>query len=136
MADYSQTATSVIPSARAVIVKRKAASTVAAGQPVRLVTATTVSPADANLSAAAALVFGIAISGGGTGQWIWIVVKDPALGIGITLAVGDIVILSATAGGIAPASDAASGMYITVLGVAISTTAINFNPIAAGAVKA
>lgn len=136
MADISITAANVIPSANAKIVRKAAAETITAGQAVYLNTSGLVAKADANLSAAASTVYGIAANGGGAGQLINVVKEDPALVIGATVAIGDILILSATAGGIAQAADLASGHYGTVLGIAISTTAINFKPIAAGAAKA
>jgi hypothetical protein len=136
MADISITAASVIPSVNAETVRKNAAETITAGQVVYLNTSGLVAKADANLSAAAATVYGIAANGGGTGQLITVVKKDPALVIGATIAIGDVLVLSATAGGIAPAADLATGHYATVLGVGISTTAINFLPVAAGAAKA
>jgi len=135
MADISITAANVIPSVNAETVRKNAAETITAGQVVYLNTSGLVAKADANLSAAAATVYGIAANGGGSGQLITVVKKDPALVIGATVAIGDILILSATAGGIAPAADLATGHYATVLGVAISTTAINLAPVAAGAAK-
>lgn len=136
MADISITAANVIPSANAKIVRKAAAETITAGQTLYLNTSGLVAKADANLSAAASTVYGIAVNGGGAGQLINVVKEDPALRIGATIAIGDILILSATAGGIAPAADLASGHYGTVLGIGISTTEINFKPIAAGAAKA
>ena len=133
MADLSITAASVIPSANARRISRVAASTITAGQVVYQLAAGTVALADANGASPLFNVFGIAENGGGAGQRISIVTEDPAFALGATVAVGDVVILSATAGGIAPVADATTGHYVTVLGVAISTSAINFKPVAAGA---
>lgn len=135
MADLSITAASVIASSAARRISKAAASTITAGQVVYLNSSGTVAPADANASAATAAVLGIAENGGGAGQRISVITADPALVIGATVAVGDILVLSATAGGIAPAADLTTGHYATVLGVAVSTTAINFDPLAAGAIK-
>lgn len=132
MADLSITATSVLASSAARRVVKDAASTVTAGQPVYLTTSGTVAPADANDSTKAS-VLGIAENGGATGQPISVVTKDPAFALGATVAIGDVLILSATAGGIAPVADATTGDFVTVLGVAVSTSAINLNPTAAGA---
>jgi hypothetical protein len=136
MADISQTAANVIASASARRISKTAASAITAGQPVYLTSNGAVAPADANASATTANVLGIAENGGGTGQRISVITKDPSLVIGATVAIGDVLILSATAGGIAPVADLATGHFCTVLGVAISTTAINFAPVAAGAAKA
>lgn len=132
MADLSITATSVLASSAARRVVKDAASTVTAGQPVYLTTSGTVAPADANDSTKAS-VLGIAENGGAAGQPISVVTKDPAFALGATVAIGDVLILSATAGGIAPVADATTGDFVTVLGVAVSTSAINLNPTAAGA---
>ena len=134
MADLSITAASVIASSAARRISKAAASTITAGQVVYLNSSGTVAPADANASAATAAVLGLAENGGGAGQRISVITQDPALVIGATVAVGDILVLSATAGGIAPAADLTTGHYATVLGVAVSTTAINFDPLAAGAI--
>lgn len=133
MADLSITAASVVPSANARRISRVAASTITAGQVVYQLTAGTVAPADANGASPLFNVLGIAENGGGTGQRISVITEDPALAIGATVVIGDVFILSATAGGIADVADAAAGHYVTVLGVAVSTSAINFKPVAAGA---
>lgn len=83
---------------------------------------------DCNLSAAAAKVTGVAINSGGAGQHINYVTKDPSLAIGATVAIGTVYISSSTAGGIAPSADATTGHFVTVVGVGVSTTRINFDP--------
>lgn len=139
MADISITAASVIPSASssATKVQKVLAATVTAGQTLYLLANGTVGLADANVAAPVSTVYGIAANGGAAGQTITVIREDPALAIGATLTIGDTLWQSATAGGITiTASDNVSGMYVTSLGVAVSTTAFNFNPVAAGAVKA
>lgn len=132
MADLSITATSVIASAAARRVTKTAGATITAGQPVYVLTAGTIGPADANDSTKAT-VLGIAENGGATGQRISVVTEDPAFVLGATVAIGDVLMASTTAGGIAPVADATTGDFVTVLGVAVSTSAINLKPIAAGA---
>lgn len=134
MADLSITAANVIASSSARRVSKTASATITAGQPVYVDTNGAVAPADCN-AAGKTTVLGIAENGGGSGQRISVVTYDPAFVLGATVAIGDVVIASATAGGIAPVADAASGYYVTVLGVAVSTTAIFLNPVAAGAAK-
>ncbi len=136
MADLSQTATSVIagPNARR-IVNAVLAETVTAGQPAYRTAAGTYGKAKANDSTKSAVV-GYFEQGGAAGQRVNVVTKDDEANLGIAVAVGDILVASTTAGGIAPAADIASGDYVTVLGVANSTTTINFDPVAAGAVVA
>jgi hypothetical protein len=135
MANLTQTAASVIPSAAAELVQRVAAVAITAGQVLYAVSVTQVGLADANGSATVAKVYGIAVNSAAAGQPVTVCLKDPALVIGATVVIGDVLILSTTAGAIAPVTDLASASYCTVLGVAVSTTAINFNPLAAGALK-
>jgi hypothetical protein len=131
-ADKSQTATSVIagPNAKRKIVTL--AEAVTAGQPGYITSTGTAGLADGNVLAKA-VVKGYFESGGSTGQKVNLVTEDDAANLGITNTIGDILILSATAGGIAPPADAATGMYVTVLGVAKSSTLVNFKPLASGA---
>lgn len=135
MADISITAANVIAGSNARRVYKTAAATITAGQVVYQLAAGTVGLADANGTTPAFNVLGIAENGGGTGQRISVLTEDDDLTIGATVAIGDVLILSATAGGIAAVADAASGHYVTFLGVAKSTTKINFKPVASGAAK-
>jgi hypothetical protein len=137
-ADISITAASVVPSASAKFATKTAGATITAGQVVYEDTGDSnkVKLADTDSATALArVVFGIAATGAAAGQPVRIIREDPALVIGATVAVGDVLILSGTAGGICPAADAATGDYVTFLGVARSTTAINFKPVASGAAK-
>jgi len=125
--DISITASAVIPSSSAIVAHYTAGATITAGQLVYYDTATsTVKLADANASAAASTVRGIAVNGASSGQSINVCTYDPELTIGGTLTVGDVLFCSATAGGIAPAADVASGWYVTVIGVVVSSTKICF----------
>jgi hypothetical protein len=136
MADISITATSVVAGSNCRRAFKSAGGTVTAGQPVYLDSNGKVQAADANASATTAAVYGIAENGGAINQRISVILEDDDLTIGATVAIGDVLILSGTAGGIAPVADLVSGWYCTVLGVAKSTTKINFYPVAAGAAKA
>lgn len=137
-ADISITAASVVPSASAKFATKTAGATITAGQVVYEDTSDSnkVKLADTDSATALArVVFGIAASGASAGQPVRIIREDPALTLGGTVAIGDLLILSGTAGGIAPSTDAATGDYVTFLGVATSTTVINFKPVASGAAK-
>jgi len=137
MAALSITAGSVIPSVNASTTKGTAGATITAGQTLYLDSATsTLKLCDADASAAASTFVGIAMHGASSGQELRYVFKDPALAIGATLVIGDTLWTSGTAGGITKTfTDNVTGgtLYVTVLGTAISTSAINFNPAAAGA---
>lgn len=82
---------------------------------------------------------GIALNDAAVGQPVTFAVTDAELAIGATVAIGAILILSATPGGIAPAADAAIGMEVVIVGVGVGSNKVscNFsspNPIRSGAV--
>jgi hypothetical protein len=134
MADISITAASVAASSAASKVTGVAGATITAGQVVYLDTTTnTYKLADSNLSAAAAKEAGIALDSATAGQPLTIVRSDPSFTLGGTVAAGAVVVLSATAGAIAPVADLATGMYTTVLGVGIGSNKIKLQPIVSGA---
>jgi hypothetical protein len=78
-------------------------------------------------------VTGVALTAGAAGQPGFYTPEDPDLVIGAHgVALGGIIVLSGTAGKMAPAADLASGDYTTVLGVAKTATTIAFKPVSAG----
>lgn len=137
MADYSVTAASVVPGSSARIKRYTAGETLTAGQPVYKDSADgKIYKADANVSTKIDVI-GITLGGGGAGQPVNVATEDDDFTPGCTLAIGDIPILSTTAGGIAPSADLASGSYGVVLGIAKSTTKMFLGPfLKAGAAKA
>lgn len=137
MADLSQTATSVVAGSSGVrrIFNVVLAETVSAGMPAYRASTGTYGKAKAN-DATKCVVAGYFEQGGAAGQKVNVVITDPAANLGIIGAVGDIIVLSANAGMIAPPGDDASGDFVTVLGVFNSTTTVNWAPVAAGVVKA
>jgi hypothetical protein len=83
-------------------------------------------------------VVGIALNGGAVDQPIQYIVRDPAFVLGATVAIGDVIILSAD-GAMSPVADLLAGDVAIVMGVATSTSAMKIdfsNPLSAGAVKA
>jgi len=134
MADLSQTATSVVAGTTGVrrIFNATLAETVTAGMPAYKTSTGTYGKAKADDSTKCN-VAGYFEQGGAAGQKVNVVSLDPNANLGITGAIGDIIVLSATAGMIAPAADVASGDFVTVLGVFNTTTTVNWSPIAAGA---
>lgn len=130
MADYTLTPASVQPSAQAVITQGTFGATVTAGQPVYQDAADLDyrsrgkwKLADANGSATTAAVLGIAANSGSNNQPANIVTYDPDFTHGLTtVATGDIIIASGTAGAQAPAADLASTWYPIVTQLAISAT--------------
>lgn len=140
MADLSITPGSVIPSTSAAISIGTAGATITAGQTVYIDTANSdvLKLADSDGSALTATVAGIALNGASTGQKVRYVTSDPALVLGCTMAVGDVLLQSDTAGGITVTrADLEAGDYITVLGVCtVANSTVNMKLIPAGAVVA
>ena len=130
MADYSLTPSAVIASDDATLVNYTAGATIAAGQPLYSDSTALdarrrgkVKLADANASAATSVMVGLAASSATSGQPVRIITEDDDYTHGLTgVTAGDIIIVSATAGGLAPASDMASGMYPCVAMIATSET--------------
>lgn len=123
MADISVTASSVLKSTNAATSRGIAGSAITAGQTLYIDTADSnkLKPADANGASPLYVVAGIALHAAATGQPIEYQ-TDGNLTFNAVLTAGTIYVQSATAGGIAPAADLASGHHVTILGVATSTT--------------
>lgn len=128
-ADLSITATNVIPSSAAVIQTGTAGEALTAGQLVyKKATDRKFYKADCDSATAEVRdCYGIAVTSSGAGAPVSVVIEDPSLQIAASgLTNGTIYILSATAGGLAPAADATTGWYVTVVAVAKSATTIAF----------
>lgn len=131
MADISITAANVVR-VSGEQVSGVAGATITAGQPVYLdSTTSTYLLSDANASGKDA-VSGIALNGAAAGQPLVVAKSGSVLTIGATVVVGTIYVLSATAGGICPASDLATGHKTTVLGVATTAARLQLNIFASG----
>ena len=131
-ADVTITAASVLASSGATYEDGVAGATITRGQLVYKDAADSnkIKLADANVAAAKG-VLGMAYSDAASGQHVRVILADPDLTVGGTLSItapGGVYVLSATAGGIAPTSDLASGSYPVVVMVAKSTTKAIFNP--------
>lgn len=127
-ADVSVTAANVRVSADAVIVKGTFGETVTAGQVLYIAPADgRYYLADCNASGKT-VIAGIAVNGGAAGQPALVCIEDPNFTPGFTLStVTPVYVASATAGGIAPSADVASGWFTTVLMTAKSTTVAAFS---------
>lgn len=126
--DLSITATSVAPSANAIIRSATAGATITAGKLVyKSATDNKLYLADGDSATAATRdCVGIALVSSAAGAPCAYVIEDPALVIGATVTNGTIYVLSATAGGIAPAADLTTGWYATVVAVGTSSTTVAF----------
>ncbi len=128
MADFALTSSAVIASASGLASvfdgMTAAGVTVVAGQPCYVKASDgLIYLADSNASLEAATVKGVALNGASPGQPVRLCTADADFTHGLTgVTKGDLIILSATAGGLAPTTDYASGMFLTLVMVAISST--------------
>jgi hypothetical protein len=99
-----------------------AGGTITAGMPLYKDTTdgNALKPGDASAAASAAFA-GIALNGAADGQPVAYAKPGATINWGATLAKGTLYVISATAGGVAPVADLASGEYITALAVGIGT---------------
>lgn len=138
MADLVVTATTVVPSVGAQITRnRVAGATITAGQLVYIAADGTVKLADANGATPLFKIAGIALNAASAGQPIDFCFSDPALTIvaSVPIVAGDILIASATPGSIGAAADAATGWYVTVVGLGIGSNQVMFGLLSAGVPK-
>lgn len=133
MADLTITASQVLPGSDSTsqFAQGTAGASITAGQVLYYdSTAATYKLADNNDTQATSVVAGIALHAAGTGQPIRLQTAGPiTLGAGAAPAVGSVYVLSATAGGIAPVADLATGNRTTILGVggASNTVTLRIN---------
>lgn len=140
MTDLSITAANVIAGSGADITRGIAGATITAGQAVYLDEATTGEwqLADSDAASAAArgsARFGIALNGAADGQPLAIQTGGD-INIGGTMTAGVAYYLSDAPGGVCPFADLATGDYVTLVGVAKSTTVLAIDPLYSGAVAA
>lgn len=130
MAVLVVTAAQVLSGANAETVTKITGVAVTAGQALYLVAATDQwALCDANLSAAGATFVGIALNDAAAGQWVTAQKGGTiTLGAGAAPVNGTIYVAAATAGGIAPAADLASGWYVSIIGVGDGTGKITLFP--------
>lgn len=138
MAALSVTAASVLASSRATISRdyTRASAGQTAGQAVYLNSSNQWALLDVNaVTLGVDDKIGILLDGGGINQPASVVLKDPNFTPGATMTVGITIYGSITAGGITMAEIPTSGEQSIVLGVAKTTTTMNFNPICSGVVN-
>lgn len=124
MADLVLTASSIVKGSGAQTAQGTAGAALTAGMVLYLDSATTtLKPADANLSAAASTVVGIALHAAAVNQPI-VYLTAGNLTTNAVLTAGKVYVLSATdnSGAIAPVADLASGWFTSILGYATTTT--------------
>lgn len=140
MSDLTITAANVLPGSGATIDRSApAGATITAGKSVYLDTAATGKWQLADADAATAISrgqgkTGIALNGASDGQPI-AVLTEGDITIGATLTAGVSYYVSATPGGICLFADLTTGDYVTLLGVATSTTVLKVEKLYSGVAK-
>lgn len=140
MADLTITAANVVPGSGARInYGIYAGATITAGQVVYLDTAATTPVwklADCDSATALARIpVGVAVNSASSGQPLAVQTGGP-LTIGATIAAGVAYYLSGNPGGICPVADVASGDYTAIIGIGTSTSVLQVDIAAPGAVVA
>jgi hypothetical protein len=134
MVDFSITASQVLPgseAAGATFENGIAGVAVTAGQAVYLEDATkTFKLADNNdTSAALSVVRGVTLHAASAGQPLRVQTGGPlTIGAGAAIPVGRVVVLSATAGGLAPVSDLTTGNRTTIIGIGGASSSLILRP--------
>lgn len=127
MADVSGI-TAVRPTANTEVRVVTYAETVSAGEPLYLNSSGKYALADANNTAATAEASAMAMTPGVLDGYGVVAIRGNIILVGATLTVGEAYIVSTTAGGIKPESDAkTTGDYITELGRASSSSQLDLN---------
>lgn len=134
MADLTQTAANI---RRQVTTQRNsvtAGEAITAGMPVYRKAADNEWYKAADTSAALANAGGVALTNAGDGEVLDIATKGP-INLGATLTIGEIYVLSGTAGNVAPVGDLLSGNFVTILGVASTASQLELQITASGVAK-
>lgn len=128
MATLTVTASQVQPGSGAPVETATAGATITAGQVLYKdsTDSNKMKLADANGTQAVATVAGIALNGAASGQPVRYQKSGSiTIGAGASMTVGEIYVLSATAGGIAPEADITTqNDYVVTLGVATSASVL------------
>lgn len=133
MADLAITAANVIASTGVTTQKGTAGAAITAGQVVYLDTSTgkyALADADDVPAGGFARLY-IALNGAADGQPLS-VLQSGQVAMGSVFTAGTSYYLSDTPGGIAPRADLATGDSVSLLGVAVSATNLDFRPIISG----
>ena len=134
MADLTQTPANVRRQVATQRTSVTAGEVITPGMPVYRSTADNEWYKAADTSAALAAAGGIALTNAGDGD-VLDVATDGPINVGATLTIGEIYVLSGTAGNIAPVGDLASGNFVTILGVASSASQLELSITASGVAK-
>lgn len=135
MADLVITAANVQPTGSTAERKGVAAVAITAGQSVYIDANGEVDLCQNDLTATEAACRGIALADAAANQPIVYAVSGE-VNLGSVLTAGAVYIVGAAGGGIAPEADAITGEYVTIVGVAVSTTNLKIGIVQSGVTHA
>jgi len=126
MADLSITAADVVADSEATLGSGTSGATITAGQAIYEDSSDSykLKLADCDNTSTTATVKGIALNGASSGQPVDYITQGD-LDLGATLTVGEIYVLSGTAGGICPEADLATDDYVSIIGIATAADNIS-----------
>lgn len=135
MADISITAANVKAGSASTRVQLvQAGEAIDQGDPAYLASDGKYYQTDANDTAVKAQVKGIAITPASTDGYFLLAV-DGLVNLGATLAVGQVYVVSASKGGIAPYADLTTNDFVSIVGVATTTALLDINLLVSGVQK-
>jgi hypothetical protein len=140
MAAISITPANVLPSKDAKFLDAQAYETILQGQAIAYLEppSDTASVPFVRLADAGVYyrVIGVAATGASAIQPVKVILKDPALGLGGTIAPGDVAYVGVTPGSITVTyADLTSGKFVSVLGVGVGNNKLNLDPVRADIAK-
>ncbi len=125
MANVTITASDVAPGANVKQVKGVAGATITAGQALYLDAATNTYKLASATAEDTAAFRGVALCGASTGQPVVMAKTDTDLDLGNQLSVGEVYVVSATAGAIAPVSDLVVGNFVSLVGISNASDSLS-----------
>lgn len=135
MADLTQTPANVASGSGASTQTRNAAAAITAGDAVYVDSSGTLSLCENDQTATEAACAGIALNDAAAGQPVVYQVSGQ-INIGATLTAGEVYVVGGAAGAIAPVADVVATEYMTIIGVAISTSLIEMGILPSGVASA
>lgn len=135
MADISVTAASVVPGSGAITKNGIAGIAITAGDSVYPAADGDIELCENDQTVVEAAARGIALNDAAVGQHIAYAVGGEVT-FNAVLAAGQVYIVGAAPGGIAPESDAVAGEFVTILGVGVSTTSLKMGILQSGVAHA
>ncbi len=131
MADLTQTAANVQSGSGASTLRKNAAVAITAGDAVYVDSSGTLDLCENDQTATEAACAGIALNDAAIGQPVVYQVSG-SINIGATLTAGEVYVVGAAPGAIAPVADVIATEFMTVLGVATSTSLLSLGILPSG----